>query len=115
MLLEGVALPATRDELVAYAALQDARAAVELGELPERAYRSIDEVGELLARTQPAPPAAALLPRPESGEPPGGPDYTNPSPESGAVRAGGPPDNPASQQIDAQAQTLQRQQAQQEA
>lgn len=86
VLLEGVALPATRDQLVHYAALQEAEAAVELERIPDREYRSIDEVGEELVHTQPHLPVEQLLPQPESGRPPGGEDYVNPAPTPGAIR-----------------------------
>jgi hypothetical protein len=113
-LLEGIPLPASRDRLIAYASLQDAEAAVELREIAEREYHSLDEVGEQLVRTQPAPPAAMPLPKPESGDVPGGEEYTNPTPESGHVRTAAPPDYPASVQIEAQSETLKKQNAEQE-
>jgi hypothetical protein len=74
VVLEGVRLPATRDELISYARSYDATAAAELGVLPDRRYDRIDEVGEALVRVQPVVRAAPRLPRPESGLPPGGPD-----------------------------------------
>jgi hypothetical protein len=86
VLLEGVKLPAIRDELVDYAALQDAEAAVELERIADRRYDSLDEVGEELAQTQPHLPAPQSLPHPESGRPPGGDDYVNPNPIPGAIR-----------------------------
>jgi Protein of unknown function (DUF2795) len=94
VLLEGVRLPASRDELVRYAAREDARAAAELEQLPDGTYERLDDVGEALAPTQPVrrdrpPPPAA-----ESDLPPGGDDYLNPEPESGAVRRYVPKDSP---------------------
>jgi hypothetical protein len=86
VLLEGITLPATRVQLVHYAAAQDAEAAIELERIPDRTYRSIDEVGEELAPTEPRFPAASLVPHPESGAVPGGEDYLNPSPTPGAIR-----------------------------
>jgi hypothetical protein len=86
VVLEGVKLPATRAELVHYAALEDAEAAVELERISDREYRSIDEVGEELAPTQPHFPAQSLVPHPESGAPPGEDDYLNPDPTPGAIR-----------------------------
>lgn len=88
--LEGVSLPATTRELIAYAAGQPggAEALPFLSRLGKREFRSLDEVGEALAPVQPHPPAPKPVPRAESGEPPGGGDYTNPSPEPGAVRVG---------------------------
>jgi hypothetical protein len=86
VLLEGITLPATREQLVQYAAQEDAESAVELERIPDRTYQSIDEVGEELAPTRPHLLAAEHLPHPESGAPPGGPDYVNPSPTPGAIR-----------------------------
>ncbi len=87
VVLEGVTLPATREQLVHYAALHDTEAAVELERIFDREYRSIDEVGEELAHTQPQAPAQSLVPYPESGVPPGNQDYVNPDPTPGAIRA----------------------------
>ena len=53
VVLEGIALPATRDELVRYAAPQDAAAAAVLERLPDRTYERLDDVGEALAPTEP--------------------------------------------------------------
>src|SRR5919204_2552121 len=92
VLLEGVPLPATKRELVAYARGQDGDAARYLESLPDREYRSLDEVGEALAPVQPArsrPDAA--VPREESDAPPGGENYVEPHPEPGAVRHDVPP------------------------
>ena len=77
-LLEGMALPASRDELVRYAEEQGASAedVARLRTLPEREYRSIDEVGEELEPVQVAEHESAPLPRSESGDPPGGDRYT---------------------------------------
>jgi Protein of unknown function (DUF2795) len=87
VLLEGIALPATREQLVRYAALQDAAAAVELERIADREYQRIDEVGEELAPTQPDLPEKQHPPHPESGRPPGSEDYLNPEPTPGAIRA----------------------------
>ncbi|MCW2965819.1 MAG: hypothetical protein JWO17_3071 [Actinomycetia bacterium] len=86
VVLEGITLPATREQLVHYAALQDAEAAVELERIPDRTYRSIDDVGETLAHTQPYFPAKSPFTHPESGAPPGKADYVNPAPTPGAIR-----------------------------
>jgi hypothetical protein len=89
VLLEGVPLPATRRRLLEHARREHAKPLQldALGGIPEREYRSIDEVGEELARVQPARPREVPhRPRASSGAPPGGDDYTNPRPESGAVR-----------------------------
>jgi hypothetical protein len=117
VLLEGVALPASRKELVEYALRQEdgARFRGDLEALPEREYRSIDEVGEELVPVQasmdqrPRP-----LPRDESGEPPGGEDYTDPDSEPGAVPADAPPENPPQKTIEQQTQVQQTQKQRQE-
>jgi hypothetical protein len=93
VLLEGVPLPATRRQLIEYASRQSGGASFtrELRQLQDREFRSLDEVGEELAAVQPnhrrRQPHA---PEPESGIPPGGAAYTDPSPEPGAVRQQGP-------------------------
>jgi hypothetical protein len=92
-LLEGVALPAPRQELLDYALLQGVSAELFalLEALPDREYRSIDEIAETLAPVQPPPaPEEPEVPQPESGLPPGGEAYTDPSAEPGAVRERGP-------------------------
>ena len=92
VLLEGVPLPAAKQELVDYASRQENRGVGSLLErLPEREYRSLDEVGEALLPVQPhwsGPDARE--PQPESGKPPGGDAYTDASAEPGAVRERGP-------------------------
>jgi|ERR671930_2563639 hypothetical protein len=91
-LLEGVALPASRAELIDYAARQPGGESFrhELERLPEREFSSLDEVGEELAAVQPASTTDAQKPRPESGVPPGGDAYTDAAAEPGAVREDGP-------------------------
>ena len=73
VVLEGVPLPATKAELVDYARSEDPDVARLLEALPDREYRSLDEVGEALAPVQPprSQPEAAV-PREESDAPPGG-------------------------------------------
>ena len=61
---------------------------VDVSRLPDREYRSLDEVGEELAPVQPQAAGEPPLPYAESGEPPGGSDYVKRSPEPGAVRSG---------------------------
>jgi hypothetical protein len=81
VVLEGVALPAKRDELLEYAGRQGAEPWVvqELRRLPDREFRSLDEVGEALAPVQPSPDEpAAKRPAAESGAPPGGDAYVSP-------------------------------------
>jgi Protein of unknown function (DUF2795) len=115
VVLEGVSLPATKAELVDYALREDPDAARLLEALPDREYRSLDEVGEALVPVQPlrAMPEAAV-PREESDLPPGGDDYVNPHPEPGAVRHDAPPSNPPQnaleQQSKAQKEQAERQQ-----
>jgi hypothetical protein len=113
VVLEGVKLPATREQLVHHAAQQDAQAAVELERIPEREYSSIDEVAEQLAPTQPVRVSRDRLPKPESGEPPGGDDYLRPFPESGHVDPAAPPDNPPQKAIQKASQTQKKQQQEQ--
>ena len=113
-LLEGVPLPAHKQELVAYARSQGDPAAEELSSLPDREYRSLDDVGEALAPVQPrrSQPEAAL-PREESDLPPGGESYVKPHQEPGAVRNDAPPSNPPQKALEkqtkAQKEQLERQ------
>ena len=92
VLLEGVPLPASKQELLDYARDEDgARFAPLLARLPDREFDSLDEVAEQLLPVQPErnePDAES--PREESGKPPGGAAYTDASAESGRVREGGP-------------------------
>ena len=76
-LLVGVTLPASKEELIAYARRQErgGEAAAELARIRERDYESLDEVGEQLQRVQPDPEREIPLPKPESDLPPGGPAY----------------------------------------
>ena len=77
-LLVGVELPATLDELVAYAERQPGGSAVatQLGGLPRREYRALQDVGEQLEPRQPPQvERAGRLPREESDLPPGGTAY----------------------------------------
>ena len=92
-LLEGLPLPASRDELIDYAEQQEGGHAfrAELEGLPDREYGALDEVGEALAPVQPSWDAAQPhAPEPESGLPPGGDAYTDAAAEPGAVREHGP-------------------------
>ena len=89
VLLEGVPLPASKRELLRYAGREDGDSgALELLEtLEEREYASLDEVGEALYPVQPSSPREQpAQPKPESGLPPGGSAYTDPSEEPGWVR-----------------------------
>jgi hypothetical protein len=110
VVLEGIRLPATRDELVRYAAREDAALAAVLERLPDREYGRIDEVGEELAPTSVVPMASNPLPKPESGKPPGGKDYlVADPPDTGAVRSDAPRDHPPSKVLE-QATQLQQEQ-----
>jgi hypothetical protein len=115
VVLEGITLPATRDELISYARRYDSAAAEQLARLPKRSYDSIDSAAEELLRVQPAPKKAEQLPAPVSGFPPGGSDYVNPRPMPGAVRESAPEDNPPKQTIEQQTQTQKQQSAVQKA
>jgi hypothetical protein len=90
VLLEGVPLPSERSSLVEYALGQGATGGqmAMLRQLPHREYDTIDEVAEELLSAQPAREREEPhSPREESGDPPGRDAYTQPHPESGAVRA----------------------------
>ena len=116
VLLEGVSLPASKDELIRYAReQQDAEGAVRLLErLPEREFRTLDEVGEMLAPVQAYSSDEAPLPHEESDLPPGGDDYVNPHPSSGAVRNDAPRDNPPQNAIEKQTKAQKEQKERQE-
>jgi hypothetical protein len=117
VLLEGVSLPAARQELVDYASEQDDadRFLGDLRSLPDREYRTIDEVGEELMQVQPSSPGEPVgLPRDESGQPPGGDAYTDPDPQSGAVRPDWPEDNPPQKALEQQSEIQKTQQRRQE-
>jgi hypothetical protein len=111
VVLEGVKLPATRDELVRYAESQDPQVARELVRISDREYERVDDVAEELAPTQPLRAPGQKPPRPESGQVPGGDDYVNPSPESGGVRPDAPHDNPPQKAIDEAQKTVKKQAA----
>jgi hypothetical protein len=109
VVLEGIPLPATRDELIRYARAQDAEAVRLLEPLPEGEYNRLDEVGEALMQPTPPPHPGQKLPRPESGKPPGGSDYLNPSPQSGAVRPSAPRRHPPEKVLQQQTELQQKQ------
>ena len=112
VVLEGIRLPATRDELVAYARKWDPAAASEVAALPDRSYDRIDLVGEMLLEVQP-PKAASQphRPRDESGPPPGGEAYVDPGTEHEAVQLSAPPDNPPQKAIENASKSVKRQAA----
>jgi Protein of unknown function (DUF2795) len=109
-LLEGVPLPARKRDLIAYAGRQDPDAVRDLDALPDREYRSLDEVGERLSRVQPRTSADTRRPRAESGDPPGRDAYTDPQPEPGAIRPSTPPDNPPQKVLEQQTKAQKDQQ-----
>jgi hypothetical protein len=115
VLLEGVALPATRKELIEYAKQQDRDAARELEQLPDGEYDRLDAVGEALTGKAPQQREEPQLPRPESGKPPGGSNYLTTHGDPGAVRPSAPADNPPQKAIEQQTKTQQRQKQKQEA
>ncbi len=89
VLLEGVALPAAKQELQQHARREGAGPGelALLEALPDREYSSIDDVAETLQPMQPVSPTVQpQQPEPESGDPPGGDAYTDPLPETGRVR-----------------------------
>lgn len=96
--LEGVRLPATRQELISYAEQTGADAEVIAAlraRCPDRAP-SLDVVGEGIAPVQPQrEPRRPRTPTPGSGAPPGGGDYITATSSAGLVRdetAEGPDD-----------------------
>jgi hypothetical protein len=114
VLLEGIALPAHKRDLIAYARKQDDSLAGDLEALPDGEYRSLDEVGEALVGVQPPPmPDEGKTPHEESDLPPGGDDYLNPHPEPGAVRHDAPPENPPQKTLEEQTKTQKQQQERQ--
>jgi hypothetical protein len=113
--LEGVDLPADKKKLIAYARTQDERAAGVLQALPEREYRSLDDVGEALSPVQPSPlRPPAQLPREESDQPAGGDSYLDPHAEPGAVRPSAPASNPPQKALEEQTKTQKQQQQRQQ-
>jgi hypothetical protein len=113
-MLEGIDLPTRKRELLAYAREHDPSFAGELRALPDREYRTLDEVAEALAGVQPRPtPPDPQTPREESDLPPGGDDYLNPHPQPGAVRSDAPPENPPQKAIEQQTKTQKQQQERQ--
>jgi hypothetical protein len=112
--LEGIALPAQKSELVDYARAQDASVARDLQGLPDQQYGRLDEVGELLTLAPTARRPEQRPPLPESGKPPGGPDYLTPFPDdTGRVRHDAPRQNPPSDAIEEATKKQKRQKAEQ--
>lgn len=114
VVLEGVPLPAKKQQLLDYARQQDESVLGDLQRLPDREYSSLDEVGEALAPVQPERrPPHTQKPREESGEPPGGDSYIDPDAEPGAVRPSGPAWNPPEKALEEQSKTQKQQQERQ--
>jgi hypothetical protein len=116
-LLEGVSLPASKRDLIRYARSQDADGMMldMLKRLPDREFSALDEVGEELAPVQPdSASPVSKVPREESDAQPGGEDYVNPRPASGAVRSDAPADNPPQKALERQAKLLKEQQERQQ-
>ena len=112
--LEGIPLPAKKAELVEYARAQDDRVARDLEGLPDEEFDRLDAVGELLTLAPTRPKQGDPLPLPESGKPPGGPDYLTPRPsDTGRVRHSAPRQNPPQQAIEQATKTRKRQKAEQ--
>ena len=110
--LEGISLPATKSELLAYAQTQEPDVTAELAGLPDERFSRLDDVGELLTLVPTGPEEDAPLPHPESGKPPGGDDYTTPHPkDTGRVRHDAPPANPPQKAIEQASRRQKRQKA----
>lgn len=110
--LEGISLPAKKQELISYMREQDGSFVSDLEGLPDEEFRSIDEVGRLLTLVVTAPQPGQDLPRAESGNPPGGKDYLEAFPEdTGKVRHTAPPANPPQQAIEKATKKKKRQMA----
>jgi hypothetical protein len=89
VVLEGVPLPAERNQLLEYARSQDVepRLLAALRAIPDKEYGYLDQVGEEVARVQPSwekPPPQT--PSESSDAAPGGPDYTRVPTDTGQVR-----------------------------
>jgi hypothetical protein len=89
-LLVGVPLPASKSELIAYAARQHggAEVAAQLERVPDREYSALQDVGEELEPRQiPDDRTPPPLPSEEADVVPGGPAYTGGSVEPSNVLA----------------------------
>jgi hypothetical protein len=114
--LEGIPLPASKDELIRYAREQDPGIVSDLQGLPSEQFDRLDAVGELLTLVPTAPkPPENGLPVPESGKPPGGSDYLTPFPsDTGLVRHDAPRQNPPQKAIEKASQLQKKQKAEQD-
>ena len=111
--LEGVPLPAQKRQLIEYARSQAGDAVALLERIPDREYRTLDEVGEAIAPVQPHSSLSPELPREESDQPPGGDAYVNPHPSPGAVRPSAPRSNPPERAVEQQTKTQKEQEQRQ--
>ena len=108
--LEGVALPATKAELLAYARGQEPDVTADLLGLPDEKFSRLDDIGASLTRVASPPEDATPKPRPASDLPPGGDDYTTPFPtDTGRVRHDAPPANPPQKAIEEASKRQKRQ------
>jgi hypothetical protein len=114
VVLEGVDLPADKRRLIEYARTQDDRAGGLLEAIPDREYRSLDEVGEALAPVQPGRlEPVPQRPREESGQPPGGDAYLDANARPGEVRPSAPASNPPQKALEEQTKVQKKQQERQ--
>jgi hypothetical protein len=115
VVLEGVDLPADKRKLIEYARSQDDRAGGLLQALPDREYRSLDEVGEALAPVQPGrlEPVPQQGPHEESGAQPGGDAYLDAKARPGEVRPSAPESNPPQKALEQQTKIQKQQQERQ--
>jgi hypothetical protein len=112
--LEGIPLPATKQQLLDYAQASDPAVVADLRGLPDEEYRRLDRVGELLTLQPSVPRTKERFPRPESGKPPGGADYLKPHPtDTGLVRHDAPRDNPPQKAIEHASELQKKQKAEQ--
>jgi hypothetical protein len=88
VVLEGVPLPAGREELVEYARAQRAPGAVlaALERISDKRYEYLDDVGEAIVRCQPSFAPTKREPAPESDAVPGGEAYLDAGADPGAIR-----------------------------
>ena len=108
---EGIPLHATKSELLAYAREQEPDVLRDLEGLPDEEFSHLDAVGALLTLTPSRPHEGEPLPKPESGKPPGGDDYTTPFPgDTGRVRHDAPRANPPQKAIEQASQKQKKQQ-----
>ncbi|HEY7604200.1 MAG TPA: DUF2795 domain-containing protein [Gaiellaceae bacterium] len=88
VVLEGIPLPAGKNEIVEYARGQSAPAPVlaALERIPEQAYERLDAVGEAIVPRGPSVAPKVREPGPESGSVPGGEAYADAAADAGRIR-----------------------------